>query len=220
MYKVPRSSTPADTGRSRSGQSSNALPDLPPAAELETEAVLKLMSMIACLDTGQRFAYSAPPPTDGNSPSTGSMFASLSATLGPQEVSVMKRLSSPVEGIKPHYSVVVIGSGYGGSIAASRFARAGKDVCLLERGKEFLPGEYPDTQTDVVRETQFDVQGLQVGSEIALMDFRFNKDINVLVGCGLGGTSLINAGVTVMPDSRVFDDPVWAGAAAPGSGGV
>ena len=58
----------------------------------------------------------------------------------------MKRLSSPVEQIKSHYSIIVIGSGYGGSIAASRFARAGRDVCLLERGKEFLPGEYPDTE--------------------------------------------------------------------------
>ncbi len=121
----------------------------------------------------------------------------------------MKRLSSPVEQIKSHYSIIVIGSGYGGSIAASRFARAGKDVCLLERGKEFLPGEYPDTEAQVARESQFDLQGLHMGAETALMDFRFNKDINVLLGCGLGGTSLINAGVAVMPDKRVFDDPVW-----------
>ncbi len=114
----------------------------------------------------------------------------------------MKRLSTPVEQIKPHYSIVVIGSGYGGSIAASRFARAGKQVCLLERGKEFLPGEYPDTQAQVAQESQFDLQGLHVGSETALMDFRFNKDINVLLGCGLGGTSLINAGVAATPVSR------------------
>ncbi len=117
----------------------------------------------------------------------------------------MKRLSSPVEQIKPHYSIVVIGSGYGGSIAASRFARAGKEVCLLERGKEFLPGEYPDTQAQIVQESQFDLQGLHVGSETALMDFRFDRDINVLLGCGLGGTSLINAGVAAMPDKRVFE---------------
>ena len=43
------------------------------------------------------------------------------------------------------YDVVVIGSGYGGGISASRLARAGRSVCLLERGKEFLPGEFPDT---------------------------------------------------------------------------
>ncbi len=49
----------------------------------------------------------------------------------------MKYISSSITEIKRHYDVVVIGSGYGGGIAASRMARAGKTVCLLERGKEF-----------------------------------------------------------------------------------
>ncbi|WP_231929092.1 NAD(P)-binding protein [Brevibacillus sp. SKDU10] len=40
----------------------------------------------------------------------------------------------------------MIGSGYGGSIAASRMARSGLKVCLLERGKEFCPGEFPNTE--------------------------------------------------------------------------
>jgi choline dehydrogenase-like flavoprotein len=43
---------------------------------------------------------------------------------------------------------VVVGSGYGGSIAASRLARAGS-VCLLERGRELQPGEYPDNVIEV-----------------------------------------------------------------------
>ncbi len=56
----------------------------------------------------------------------------------------MARLSSPIETLKEHYAVVVIGSGYGAAIAASRLARAGKQVCVLERGREFQPGEYPN----------------------------------------------------------------------------
>src|SRR5262245_65291322 len=67
---------------------------------------------------------------------------------------VMPRLSLPIDRIKTHYSVVVIGSGYGGGIAASRLSRAGKDVCILERGREFMPGEFPDTQPEVYRELQ------------------------------------------------------------------
>lgn len=45
--------------------------------------------------------------------------------------------------MRPEYDVVVVGSGYGGAVAASRMARAGKSVCLLELGKERWPGEYP-----------------------------------------------------------------------------
>ena len=38
---------------------------------------------------------------------------------------------------------------------------------------------------------------------------RFGEDMHVLIGCGLGGGSLINAGVALRPDERVFRDPVW-----------
>ncbi|KAK6595436.1 glucose-methanol-choline oxidoreductase [Botrytis cinerea] len=46
----------------------------------------------------------------------------------------------------------LIGSGYGGSVAASRMARAGQSVCLLERGKEKWPGEYPSGTKDTIEE--------------------------------------------------------------------
>ena len=46
------------------------------------------------------------------------------------------RISRPVELLRPAYDVVVIGSGYGGGVAASRMARGGQSVCVLERGKE------------------------------------------------------------------------------------
>ena len=46
----------------------------------------------------------------------------------------MGALSNDSEEIKRHYTIVVIGSGYGGAIAASRLSRAGQQVCVLERG--------------------------------------------------------------------------------------
>jgi len=121
----------------------------------------------------------------------------------------MARLSSPVYEIGSHYTVVVIGSGYGGAIAASRLSRAGQQVCVLERGREFQPGEFPDTEAEALAEMQAELPIGHVGSRAGLYDFHINPDVNVFVGCGLGGTSLINGNVAVRPDPRVFDDPRW-----------
>ncbi|MBV9926752.1 MAG: alpha/beta fold hydrolase [Acidobacteria bacterium] len=121
----------------------------------------------------------------------------------------MARLSSPISQIKDHYEVVVVGSGYGGGISASRLARAGRRVCLLERGKEFQPGEYPDTEPEAVQQMQADFPAGHVGSHHGLYDFRVNEEINVFLGCGLGGTSLVNANVVLRAEPRVFDDPRW-----------
>ncbi|KAL0562550.1 hypothetical protein V5O48_019537, partial [Marasmius crinis-equi] len=54
----------------------------------------------------------------------------------PNANSKFPRLSRPVPMMRPEYDVVVIGSGYGGGVAASRTARAGKSVAVLEMGKE------------------------------------------------------------------------------------
>jgi cholesterol oxidase len=121
----------------------------------------------------------------------------------------MTTLAAPLQTLKDHYDVVVVGSGYGGAIAASRLARAGRSVCVLERGEERQPGDYPETLAEGLREVQADLPGRRVGSRTAMFDFRVNPEISALVGCGLGGTSLINANVALAPDPRVFDDPVW-----------
>lgn len=121
----------------------------------------------------------------------------------------MVRLSLPVEHLKAYYPVVVVGSGYGGAIAASRMARAGQQVCVLERGKEFQPGEYPDTELKAAQELQLDSQAGHAGSRTGLFNIHVNPDINVVAGCGLGGTSLINANVALRSEPRVFDDPRW-----------
>ncbi len=121
----------------------------------------------------------------------------------------MPRLSSSPSDIKGHYTVLVIGSGYGGAIAASRLARAGQQVCVFERGREFQSGEFPDTEAEALAEMQAEFPGGRTGSRTALYDFYVNRDVNVFVGCGLGGTSLINGNVAVRPEPRVFEDVRW-----------
>ncbi|WP_297809428.1 GMC family oxidoreductase N-terminal domain-containing protein [uncultured Methylophaga sp.] len=122
----------------------------------------------------------------------------------------MKRLSSDLSDIQSDpYDVIVIGSGYGGAIAASRLARAGQTVCLLERGREFLLGEFPDTEAEALREMQFHLPGKHLGDETGLYDIHVQAQQNVVVGCGLGGTSLINANVSLPPTAEVLSDPAW-----------
>ncbi|MCP4415850.1 MAG: GMC family oxidoreductase [Chloroflexi bacterium] len=86
----------------------------------------------------------------------------------------MMRLSSPTSEIKEKYEVVVIGSGYGGGIAASRLARAGQEVCLLERGRELRPGEYPDSELELAKETQFNTPQGHIGYKTALNEYHIS----------------------------------------------
>ncbi len=123
----------------------------------------------------------------------------------------MTRLARSLDHVKPNYDVIVIGSGYGGGVAASRLARAGKRVAVLERGREFPTGTFPSKFPELRSELQVTGRRVRTGSETALYDIRLGDDMHVLVGCGLGGGSLVNAGVALRPDARVFADKIWPG---------
>ena len=114
-------------------------------------------------------------------------------------------ISSRLEDLDDHYDVVVVGSGYGASVAASRLARAGRRVCVLERGREILLGDYPDTLAEAAGATQVSTAAGRIGDKSSLFSFHIGDDISVLSGCGLGGTSLINANVSLEADPRVFE---------------
>ena len=120
-----------------------------------------------------------------------------------------RRLARPLRLLQAHYDAVVVGSGYGGGVAAARLARAGKRVAVLERGREILTGEFPRRFSDLRGDLQLSGRRARLGSPTALYDVRLGDDMHVLVGCGLGGGSLINAGVALRPDARVFQDPIW-----------
>ena len=123
----------------------------------------------------------------------------------------MTGLSRTLDHVRARYDVIVVGSGYGGGVAASRLSRAGKRVAVLERGREVLPGGFPARFPDLKNEMRVTGKKLHTGPSSALFDVRLGEDMHVLVGCGLGGGSLINAGVALRPDARVFADACWPG---------
>src|ERR1035437_10631395 len=82
----------------------------------------------------------------------------FSATCWASERRGDNMLSTPWAQRKNKYDFVIIGSGYGGAIAAARLAAANLNpkpsVCMLERGKERQPGEFPETLAGVIGEAR------------------------------------------------------------------
>ncbi|CAI2165946.1 11911_t:CDS:2 [Funneliformis geosporum] len=118
-------------------------------------------------------------------------------------------ISLPIHKMKPHYDAVVIGSGYGGGIAASRMSRAGKRVALLEKGKERWPGEYPNSTTKWLKEIQYSSPKTHIGKKTGMYHIYNGSDQDAFVACGLGGTSLINGNVALEADDRVWQMSAW-----------
>jgi cholesterol oxidase len=106
-------------------------------------------------------------------------------------------LSRPVSQMQASYDVVVIGSGYGGAVMAARLA-PGRRLAILERGREWMPADFPGALTDAL--AQFRSSATPLG----LYDYRIGSTMDVFAGSGLGGTSLVNANVVVSADRDVF----------------
>jgi cholesterol oxidase len=97
-------------------------------------------------------------------------------------------------------AALVIGTGFGGAVAAARLAeRLGDGVLVIERGREVLPGQFPETMTGVAAE----IRG--PANPLGQFDVRLGRDLNVVGANGLGGGSMHYATVTVPPDDAVFD---------------
>jgi cholesterol oxidase len=103
------------------------------------------------------------------------------------------------------YDVVVIGSGFGGSIAACRLAQAGRSVCVLERGRRWTNTEFPRSPSEVSRDAFWDLPRGRYG----LLEYKAFRHVHVIQGCGVGGGSLHYFNVHVRPPDSIFDDSRW-----------
>lgn len=98
-----------------------------------------------------------------------------------------------------HFGVVVVGSGFGGSVSAYRLADAGEQVCVLERGKPYAPGDFPRSPREMSQNFWDPSRGLH-----GMFDVWSFRGIDAVVSSGLGGGSLIYANVLLRKDERWF----------------
>lgn len=133
------------------------------------------------------------------------------------------QLSSPIRELfltakdenRIHFGVVVIGSGYGASITAAKLSqklRPGHRICMLERGKEWIPGTFNDQMPKVLSQSRSVMAGPtkgQVIQPLGLFNIQMNDEVNILSGNGLGGGSLVNASIALRPHREVFQKERW-----------
>lgn len=104
------------------------------------------------------------------------------------------------------YDVIIVGSGFGGSVAALRLTEKGYRVCVVEAGRRFEDDEFAKNSWDVRRFLFAPRLGC-----LGIQRIRFLKDAVVLAGAGVGGGSLVYANTLYEPkSSKFYEDPQWS----------
>jgi cholesterol oxidase len=105
-----------------------------------------------------------------------------------------------------HFDVVIIGSGFGGSVSALRLAEKGYRVAVLEAGRRFEDQDFPKTSWRINRFLFFPRLGLRGIQRIHAL-----PDVLILAGAGVGGGSLVYANTLYRPPDSYFQDAQWSG---------
>lgn len=103
------------------------------------------------------------------------------------------------------FDIVIVGSGFGGSVAALRLAEKGYKVAVLEAGKRFADEDFPKTSWNLRKFLFFPKLGLKGIQRIHVL-----PDVLILAGAGVGGGSLVYANTLYQPPKNYFDDKQWA----------
>ena len=106
------------------------------------------------------------------------------------------------------YDFIVIGSGFGGSVAAHRLTEKGYRVAVMEMGRRWRAEDFPRTSWRLWRWIW--------RPKIALRGF-FNiqpfRHVMILHGCAVGGGSITYANTSLQPGDAIWDQGSWAGLA-------
>ncbi len=123
--------------------------------------------------------------------------------------------SSTINFIEENHPIIIVGSGYGGAVAALRLCEAGKKVCMLEMGLNWEKSGIPFSKMQRPGKSAAWLRNKSIAPFFNLfslepftgaldrLDF---KDIKIWVGRGVGGGSLVNGGMAVLPKRDYFEE--------------
>ncbi|MGH7814195.1 MAG: GMC oxidoreductase [Candidatus Binataceae bacterium] len=100
--------------------------------------------------------------------------------------------------MRPEYDAIVIGSGFGGSVAACRLAQAGLKACVIERGKSYETEPFPRDWTHPGRGMVWQIDG-------GLFDIRAFRHMTAVQAAGLGGGSLVYSSIQMRAPEWAFE---------------
>lgn len=104
------------------------------------------------------------------------------------------------------YDYIVIGSGFGGSVAALRLTEKGYKVLVVEAGRRFADDDFAKTSWDLRRFIFQPALGLR-----GIMRFDFFRGLMIMSGAGVGGGSLVYANTLIEPEPQAFASASWPG---------
>ncbi|TDU90996.1 cholesterol oxidase [Kribbella voronezhensis] len=103
------------------------------------------------------------------------------------------------------HDVVIIGSGFGGSVSALRLVEKGYDVAVLEAGPRFEDNTFAKNSWDTKRFLFAPSLGMYGIQRISAL-----RDVIILSGAGVGGGSLVYANTLYEPLPAFYADRQWA----------
>jgi len=106
------------------------------------------------------------------------------------------------------FDFIVVGSGFGGSVAADRLAEKGYRVAVMEMGRRWTPENLPHTSWSIHRWFWRPKLGLR-----GFFNIRYFRHVTILHGCAVGGGSITYATTLLRPPERVWQTGSWAGLA-------
>jgi len=105
--------------------------------------------------------------------------------------------------MRQRYDVIVIGSGFGGAVTATRLAQAGRSVCVLERGRRWDRSEFPRS-IGQVRNAMW-----QDNQSYGFIEYKVFKRMDVIQGAAVGGGSLHYFNVHLRAPEEILERPEW-----------